>query len=74
MNGQVIPWRNATTHVSTHALHYGSGIFEGIRCYETAAGPAVFRLDAHLDRFYASAEIYGIVIPYSREERYIELP
>ena len=68
MNGQVIPWVNATTHVSTHALHYGSGIFEGIRCYETAAGPAVFRLDAHLDRLYASAEIYGIVIPYSREE------
>jgi branched-chain amino acid aminotransferase len=68
MDGRVIPWRNATTHVSAHALHYGSGVFEGMRCYETSDGPAVFRLDAHLDRLYASAEIYGIRIPYSREE------
>ena len=68
MDGQVIPWANATTHVSAHALHYGSGVFEGIRCYETADGPAVFRLDAHLDRLYASAEIYGITIPFTREE------
>ncbi len=68
MDGRVIPWRDATTHVSAHALHYGSGVFEGIRCYETTSGPAVFRLDAHLDRLYASAEVYGIVIPYSREE------
>src|SRR6266850_8074652 len=68
MDGHVIPWGNATTHVSAHALHYGSGVFEGMRCYETEDGPAVFRLDAHLDRLYASAEIYGIVIPYSREE------
>ena len=68
MDGQVIPWRNATTHVSAHALHYGSGVFEGMRCYETTNGPAIFRLDAHLDRLYASAEIYGITIPYSPEE------
>jgi branched-chain amino acid aminotransferase len=68
MDGRVIPWRNATTHVSAHALHYGSGVFEGMRCYETSDGPAVFRLDAHLDRLYASAEIYGIRIPYTREE------
>ena len=68
MNGQVIPWRDATTHVSAHALHYGSGIFEGIRCYETVNSPALFRLDAHLDRLYASAEVYGIVIPYAQEE------
>lgn len=68
MDGKVIPWRNATTHVSAHALHYGSGVFEGMRCYETTDGPAVFRLDAHLDRLYASAEIYGIVIGYTREE------
>src|SRR5713101_6795439 len=68
MNGQVIPWRDATTHVSAHALHYGSGIFEGIRCYETVNSPALFRLDAHLDRLYASAEVYGLVIPYSQEE------
>lgn len=68
MDGQVIPWQNATTHVSSHALHYGSGVFEGMRCYETPDGPAVFRLDAHLERLYASAEIYGITIPYTREE------
>jgi branched-chain amino acid aminotransferase len=68
MNGRAIPWQNATTHVSAHALHYGSGVFEGIRCYETADGAAVFRLDAHLDRLYSSAEIYGITIPYTREE------
>ena len=68
MDGRVIPWHNATTHVSAHALHYGSGVFEGMRCYETTDGPAVFRLDAHLDRLYASAEIYGITIPYTREE------
>ena len=68
MNGRVIPWQNATTHVSAHALHYGSGVFEGMRCYETSDGPAIFRLDAHLERLYASAEIHGITIPYSREE------
>jgi branched-chain amino acid aminotransferase len=68
MNGHAIPWQNATTHVSAHALHYGSGVFEGIRCYETRDGAAVFRLDAHLDRLYSSAEIYGITIPYTREE------
>ena len=68
MDGCVIPWQNATTHVSSHALHYGSGVFEGIRCYETTRGPAVFRLEEHLERLYASAEIYGIVIPYTAEE------
>lgn len=68
MNGRAIPWQNATTHVSAHGLHYGSGVFEGMRCYETDDGPAVFRLDAHLDRLYASAEIHGITIPYTREE------
>lgn len=68
MNGRVIPWANATTHVSAHALHYGSGVFEGMRCYETKDGPAVFRLEAHLDRLYSSAEIHGIQIPYSPDE------
>jgi branched-chain amino acid aminotransferase len=68
MNGEIIPWAGATTHVSTHALHYGSGVFEGMRCYDTVDGPAIFRLDAHLDRLYASAGVYGINIPYSREE------
>ncbi|HEX8143094.1 MAG TPA: branched-chain amino acid transaminase [Pyrinomonadaceae bacterium] len=68
MDGDLIPWVNATTHVSSHALHYGTGVFEGMRCYETVDGPAIFRLDAHLERLYASAEIYGIKIPYTREE------
>jgi branched-chain amino acid aminotransferase len=68
MNGALVPWANATVHVSAHALHYGSGVFEGIRCYETGGGPAVFRLDAHLERLYASAEVYGIDIPYTVTE------
>src|SRR5437763_1075076 len=68
INGDVVPWQKATLHVSSHALHYGSGVFEGIRCYETADGPALFRLDAHLDRLYASANFYGLPIPYSQDE------
>lgn len=67
-NGTVVPWADATTHLSSHALHYGSGVFEGIRCYETTDGPAVFRLDEHLERFYQSAAIHGMAIPYEREE------
>lgn len=68
MNGNCRPWAQATVHVSAHALHYGSGVFEGIRCYETTDGPAIFRLDAHLERLYASASIHGIEIPYRQEE------
>jgi branched-chain amino acid aminotransferase len=68
MNGDVVRWQEATLHVSSHALHYGSGVFEGIRCYETADGPALFRLDAHLDRLYASADFYSLPIPYSQDE------
>src|SRR6267142_736135 len=68
MDGACIPWSHASIHVSSHALHYGAGVFEGMRCYETSEGPAVFRLDAHLDRLYASAEIYGLTIPFTREE------
>jgi branched-chain amino acid aminotransferase len=67
-NGEIIPWEDATTHVSSHALHYGSGVFEGMRCYETADGPALFRLDEHLDRLYQSAAVHGMNIPYQREE------
>jgi branched-chain amino acid aminotransferase len=68
VDGDVVPWAQATTHVSSHALHYGSGVFEGMRCYETSEGPAVFRLDAHLDRLYSSAEVYGLEIPFTRAE------
>src|SRR5688572_31965818 len=64
-NGELVSWENATVHVSAHALHYGSGVFEGIRCYETDFGPAVFRLDEHLDRLFKSAAVYGIRIPYT---------
>ncbi len=67
-NGEIVPWANATVHVSAHALHYGSGVFEGIRCYETDSGPAVFRLREHLERFEASANAYDFEIPYSVAE------
>jgi branched-chain amino acid aminotransferase len=67
-NGEIIPWADATVHVSAHGLHYGSGVFEGIRCYETATGPAVFRLKEHLERFFESAAVYNFVIPYTLEE------
>ncbi|MFN2532687.1 MAG: branched-chain amino acid transaminase [Pyrinomonadaceae bacterium] len=68
MNGELVPWEKATVHVSVHGLHYGSGVFEGIRCYDTAEGPAVFRLDAHLERLRKSAEVYGIQIPFTQHE------
>lgn len=67
-NGEHIPWADATVHVSSHGLHYGSGVFEGIRCYETESGPAVFRLQEHLERFFRSAEVYDFRIPYTIEE------
>jgi len=67
-NGSIVPWEDATTHVSAHALHYGSGVFEGMRCYETADGPAIFRLEEHLDRLYQSAAVHGMDIPYTSEE------
>jgi branched-chain amino acid aminotransferase len=68
MNGECVPWSDATIHVSAYTLHYGRGVFEGLRCYQTARGPAVFRLDAHLDRFYASARAYRIEIPYAPQQ------
>jgi branched-chain amino acid aminotransferase len=67
MDGEIIAWKNATIHVSSHALHYGTGVFEGIRCYDTGNGAAIFRPTAHLKRFYASAEVYGLRIPFSHE-------
>jgi branched-chain amino acid aminotransferase len=67
-NGECVPWEKATIHLSAHGLHYGSGVFEGIRCYGTSVGPAIFRLDAHLDRLFASASVYGLEIPYSWSE------
>ncbi len=67
-NGEFVPWHEATTHVLSHGLHYGSGVFEGIRCYETERGPAVFRHKDHLDRLAKSAELYYFELPYSGEE------
>jgi branched-chain amino acid aminotransferase len=68
MDGALVPWSDATIHVSSHALHYGTGVFEGIRCYATDEGPAIFRLDAHLERWLASAAVYGIRMRYSKQE------
>ena len=67
-NGKMIPWENATVHVMAHALHYGSSIFEGIRCYGTPTGPAIFRLEAHIRRLFDSAKLYRIDVPFSQEE------
>ncbi len=66
MNGEFLPWAESSVPLSTHALHYGTGVFEGIRSYAVDGEPAVFRLDAHLDRLYHSAETYGMKIPYTR--------
>ena len=68
MNGEILPWDSAQVHVTAHALHYGSGVFEGMRSYDTPDGPAIFRLDAHLRRFEKSARAYEIVIPYSIDQ------
>jgi len=68
MNGELVDWADARIHVGAHALHYGSGVFEGIRCYGTAAGPAVFRLQDHLERLENSAKVLYIDLPYSSAE------
>jgi branched-chain amino acid aminotransferase len=68
MNGELVDWADAKVHVGSHGLHYGSGVFEGIRCYETDAGPAVFRLTDHLNRLHQSAQLLHMELPYSVEE------
>jgi branched-chain amino acid aminotransferase len=68
MNGELVPWDQAQIHILTHTLHYGMGVFEGIRAYETADGPAVFRLTDHIERLDRSARILGMELPYSVEE------
>ena len=68
-DGKLVPWRNATTHVLTHSLHYGLAVFEGVRAYKTdALGTAIFRLKEHTDRLFNSAKIYMMEIPYSKDE------
>jgi len=66
-DGKLVPWRNATTHVLTHTLHYGMGVFEGVRAYRTANGTAIFRLQEHTERLLRSAHINGMKIPYDRQ-------
>jgi branched-chain amino acid aminotransferase len=66
-NGKLVNWDDANVHVLAHGLHYGTGVFEGMRCYATDDGPAVFRLDAHLDRWIQSAELYEMTIPYTKD-------
>ncbi len=68
MNGELVDWADATVHVGTHGLHYGSGVFEGIRAYETERGTAVFRLQEHLQRLQNSALLLGMELPYSLEQ------
>lgn len=67
-NGRIVPWAEATTHVMSHALHYGSSVFEGIRSYRTPDGPAIFRLTDHTRRLLASARIYDMAVPYGVEQ------
>src|SRR5574341_347381 len=65
LNGKLIPWNDAKVHVLTHTLHYGTGVFEGIRCYKADSGSAVFRLKEHVDRLFASAHICQLDIPFT---------
>ena len=67
-DGKLVDWRDANIHVLTHSLHYGMAVFEGVRCYETAAGPAVFRLDEHTKRLFNSAKIFQMKLPYTQDE------
>ena len=68
LDGELVPWRDAQVHVLTHTLHYGVGVFEGVRAYRTPTGTQIFRLGAHTKRLFDSAHIMRIEIPFSREE------
>jgi branched-chain amino acid aminotransferase len=68
MNGKLVPWDDAQIHVGSHVIHYGSAVFEGVRCYSTPEGPAIFRLDSHTERLYDSAKIYRMDIPIAPDE------
>ena len=68
MNGEFLAWEDAKVHVLTHGLHYGTGVFEGIRCYDTEIGPAIFRNAEHMERLLRSAELYYMPVPYSAQE------
>ena len=66
-NNKIINWQDAKTHVMSHAIHYGSGVFEGLKCYNTEKGPAIFRLNEHISRLYESASVYNIKIPFEEK-------
>jgi branched-chain amino acid aminotransferase len=68
MSGKLVPWDDARIHIGSHVVHYGSAVFEGIRCYKTPRGSAVFRLDAHTERLFNSAKIYWMEIPWTRDQ------
>ena len=68
MNGEFVAWEDAKVHVLTHGLHYGTGVFEGVRCYDTEIGPAVFRHAEHVDRLFKSAELYYMPLPFTRAQ------
>ena len=68
MDGEMLPWRDAKVHVLTHTLHYGLGVFEGVRAYKTPTGTSIFRLNEHTNRLFESAHILGITIPFTKEE------
>ena len=68
MNGKLVPFKNAKIHVLTHALHYSTAVFEGIRCYNTPNGRAIFRLPEHVDRFFNSSKLYGMKIRYTKKQ------
>ena len=68
MNGKLVPFKNAKVHVLTHALHYSTAVFEGIRCYDTPNGPAIFRLSEHVDRFFNSSKLYGMKIRFTKKQ------
>lgn len=68
MNGRLVPFKNAKVHVLTHALHYSTAVFEGIRCYNTSKGSMIFRLPEHVDRLFSSAKMYSMKIPYSKKQ------
>ncbi|MEO0097660.1 MAG: branched-chain amino acid transaminase [candidate division WOR-3 bacterium] len=68
MDGKLVPWQEAKIHILSHVIHYGTGVFEGLRCYKTKKGSAIFRLKEHTERLFNSAKIYRMEIPYSQEE------
>jgi len=67
-NGKLIPWDEATIHVMSHVVHYGSSVFEGVRCYAPPSGPAIFRAQEHMERLVNSAKVYRIDVEYTRDQ------